>query len=98
METQFVMSLSEIIDKMEIKEELIKLDINTGNEKKDKEELAKQILSIFISKMYKAKDEIYAFISEYKKISIEESKTLDVIKFMKEEFSKIKGITDFFQS
>ncbi len=98
METQFVMLLSEIIDKMGIKEELIKVDINTGDEKKDKEELAKQILSIFVSKMYKAKEEIYTFISEYKKISIDEAKKLDIIKFIKEEFSNIKGIADFFQS
>lgn len=98
METQYVMLLSEIIDKMDIKDDLINIEINTGDKKNDNVEIAKQILSIIISKIYKAKDEIYKFISEYKQISIDEAKKTDIIKFIKEDLGQIKGISDFFQS
>lgn len=66
MKTEYLLMLSEIIDKMEITEELKSLEINTGNERKDREELGKQLIALFITRIYKCKTEIYKFIATYK--------------------------------
>lgn len=92
--TENLIFLSECIDKMEIKNELKELNINTGNEEKDNEELGKELIMLFISKIYKAKDEIYQFIAEYKNISVEEARKENIIPILSEILG-IDGVKDF---
>lgn len=66
MKTEYLVMLSEIIDKMGIADELKSLEINTGNEKKDNEELGKQAIMMIFTKIYKCKKEFYSFIAVYK--------------------------------
>ncbi len=92
--TEMIMHLSACIDKMEIGQELKKMEVNTGDSKKDNEELSKQLLILIISKIYKAKDEIYEMIADYKGITIEEAKKVEIIPII-QEILGIEGIQDF---
>ncbi len=66
MKTKYLIMLSEIIDKMGIKDELKKLEINTGNELKDNEELGKEVIALLIANIYKCETEVYTFVASYK--------------------------------
>ncbi len=66
MKTKYLIMLSEIIDKMEIKEELKNLEINTGNDAKDNEEVGKEAIALLITHIYKCEKEVYSFIAAYK--------------------------------
>lgn len=66
MKTEYLVMLSEIIDKMGIADELKTLEINTGNSEKDNEELGKQVIMMIFTKIYKCKKEFYSFIATYK--------------------------------
>ncbi len=66
MKTELLVMLSEIIDKMGIADELRTLEINTGNENKDNEELGKQVIMMIFTRIYKCKNEFYSFIARYK--------------------------------
>ena len=66
MKTEYLVMLSEIIDKMGIADELKTLEINTGNTAKDNEELGKQVIMMIFTKIYKCKKEFYSFIATYK--------------------------------
>lgn len=92
--TEMIMHLSACIDKMEIGEELKNLDVNTGNVEKDNEELGKQLIVLIITKLHKAKDEIYEMIATYKGVSIDEAKKEEIIPIIKEILS-IDGVKDF---
>lgn len=92
--TETVITLSLIIDKMEIRDELKNLEINTGNEEQDNKELGKRLILLIISKLYKAKEEIYQLISEYKSISIEEAKNVEIMPVLKEILG-IEDLVDF---
>ena len=89
-----LMNLSAIVDKMEIGKDLKDMVVETGDAEKDKEEIGKQLIVLLITKLHKAKDEVYEFISGYKGISIEEAKQADVIKIIKEVLA-IEGTADF---
>ena len=93
-ETEIIMSLSEIVDKMGIANELKQLEVNTGDEKKDLEKLGQEVIILIFTKLYKVKDEVYDLISKYKKIPIEEAKTEDAIGIFK-EILNIDGVKDF---
>lgn len=93
-ETEIIMSLSEIIDKMGIANELKQLEVNTGDEKKDLEKLGQEVIILIFTKLYKVKDEVYDLISKYKKVSIEQAKTEDAIGIFK-EILNIDGVRDF---
>lgn len=93
-ETEIIMSLSEIIDKMGIANELKQLEVNTGDEKKDLEKLGQEVIILIFTKLYKVKDEVYDLISKYKKISIEEAKKENAIAIFK-EILNIDGVRDF---
>ena len=92
--TEMIMHLSACIDKMEIGQELKKMEVNTGDSKKDNEELSKQLLILIISKIYKAKEEIYEMIADYKGITVEEAKKVEIIPII-QEILGIEGIQDF---
>lgn len=66
MKTEYLIMLSEIIDKMGISEEIKSLEINTEDEQKDNEELGKQLIMMIFTKIYKCKKEFYTFIATYK--------------------------------
>lgn len=92
--TETLMNLSAVIDKMEISEQLRNMNIDTGNEKADNEELGKELIILLISKLYKAKEEVYDLVASYKGISKEEAMKADVISIIKELLG-IDGVTDF---
>lgn len=92
--TETLMNLSAIIDKMEIGQDLKNMVVETGDEEKDKEEIGKQLIVLLITKLHKAKEEVYNFISEYKGISVEEAKKVNAIEVIKEVLA-VDGTTDF---
>lgn len=94
LDVQTAIKLTQIVDKMGIKDEIVALDIETGNSEHDNQELAKKLFSIVISKLYLAENELYEFIAQYKNISVEEAKKVNVIELIKEIF-KTEGAADF---
>lgn len=66
MKTKYLLLLSEIIDKMDIKEELQNLNFNTGDEKEDREKLGTALITLLITRLYKCEKEVYNFIANYK--------------------------------
>lgn len=78
MKTKLLIKLSLIMDKMGIASEISKIEGETN------EEIAKKILGILISKIYRAEDEIYELISEFKSISLDDAKEVDIIPIIKE--------------
>jgi len=89
-----LMLLSEIIDTMDIKEELQAINVTEKDEKKAQRELVKQFLILFVTRLHKVKQPIYEFIAEYKGVSIEEAKKIDIIAVLKDMFA-VDGTTDF---
>jgi hypothetical protein len=75
--------LSKIIDKMGLTSLIMELKVDTGNDDLDNSTLAKELLSLIISNLYKAEDDIYEFISTIMKISIEEAQEIDLIQLLK---------------
>lgn len=92
--TEVLLLLSACIDKMEIGEELKNLEINTGDEQSDNKELGKQLIILLISKLYKAKDEVYEVVASYKGISTEDAKKAEVIPII-QEILGLNGVKDF---
>ena len=92
--TETIMSLSAIIDKMEIGQDLKNLYVDTGNEERDNEEIGKQLIVLLITKLHKAKEEVYEFISQYKGITIDEAKKVNAVEIIKEILS-VDGTTSF---
>lgn len=66
MKTKYLLLLSEIIDKMDIKEELQNLDFNTGDEKEDREKLRAALITLIITRIYKCEKEVYTFVANYR--------------------------------
>lgn len=66
MKTKYLLLLSEIIDKMDIKEELQNLDFNTGDEKEDREKLGATLITLIITRIYKCEKEVYTFVANYR--------------------------------
>ena len=92
--TEIIMSLSEIIDKMGIANELKQLEVTTGDEKKDLERLGQEVIILIFTKLYKVKEEVYDLISKYRNISIEEAKQENAIGIFK-EILNIDDVRDF---
>lgn len=86
--------ISLIINKMGISSLIMNLNIDSGNDLKDKEELGKQLIALIIDNLYKAEDEIIELISNLKGITKEEAEETDVIPIIKELFSNDK-LKDF---
>lgn len=66
MKTKYLLLLSEIIDKMDIKEDLQNLDFNTDNEKEDREKLGTALITLLMTKLHKCPQEVYTFIATFK--------------------------------
>ena len=94
MKTKYLLLLSEIIDKMDIKEDLQSLDFNTGNEKEDREKLGTALITLLMTKLYKCPQEVYTFIATFKNYypekpiftdeDTEETRKNKMIKYQKE--------------
>lgn len=76
--------LSLIINKMGISSLVMNLNIESGDETKDKENLVKELISLFMDNLYKAETEIIELISLMKGISKEEAENEDIISVFKE--------------
>lgn len=76
--------LSLIINKMGISSLVMNLNIESGDEAKDKENLVKELTSLFMDNLYKAETEIIELISLMKGISKEEAENEDIISVFKE--------------
>ena len=66
MKTKYLLLLSEIIDKMDIKEELQNLDFNTEKKKEDREKLGAALITLIITRIYKCEKEVYTFVANYR--------------------------------
>lgn len=76
--------LSLIINKMGISSLVMNLNVESGDEAKDKENLVKELISLFMDNLYKAETEIIELISLMKGISKEEAENEDIISVFKE--------------
>lgn len=85
--------LSLIINKMEISQLIMKINVETDNEEEDKKELVKELISLFINNLYKAEKEIIEFVSLIKNISVEEAENEDLIPIFKSLFKDEKIIS-----
>lgn len=94
MKPELIFKLSAIVDKMQIADEIFKLDISTGDEEKDKKELGTKIVTTFLTKIYKAKEEVYDLICYNKSCSREEAESCDIIEEIKNILA-VPGIKDF---
>lgn len=88
MKTKVLIKLSLIIDKMGIAKDIKNIDKETN------EEVGKELITLLITNLHKAENEIYEFIADYKKITKEEAEEVDVIPVFK-ELLKIEGMKDF---
>lgn len=92
--TRTLSKISLIINKMGISSAILDINVDTGNDKKDNEEIVKRLLSLIMDNVYKAEDEIIDLISQVKGLSKEEAENYDVISFVK-ELLQIDKLTDF---
>lgn len=88
MNAQLLMKISLIIDKMGIANDIMNID------KGSNEEVGKALIGLIISKIYKAENEVYELIAQYKNISIEQAKSIEIIPIIKEVFA-LKEVKDF---
>jgi len=88
MKTKVLIKLSLIIDKMGIAKDIKNIDKPTD------EEVGKELITLLITNLHKAENEIYEFIAYYKGITKEEAEEVDVIPVLK-EILKIDGMKDF---
>lgn len=76
--------MSLIINKMEISQLIMKLNIETDDEEADKKNLVKELVALFIDNLYKAEDEVIELVSLMKGISKEEAENEDIISIIKQ--------------
>lgn len=92
--TRTLSKISLIINKMGISSAILDINVDTGNDKKDNEEIVKRLLSLIMDNVYKAENEIIDLISQVKGLTKEEAENYDVISFVK-ELLQIDKLTDF---
>lgn len=76
--------ISMTISKMGISSLILEINVESGDEEKDKEMVVKKLLALVIDNLYKAEEEIVSLISEIKEISVEEAAKEDVIPIIKD--------------
>ena len=86
--------ISLIINKMGISSLIMQMNVETGDEKQDREELVKQLVSLVVDNFYKAEEEMIELIAMLKGITKKEAEEVDIIAFIKELIS-IDKIKDF---
>ncbi len=80
--------LSAIIDKLEIK---------IANAEAGQKEVGADLMMQVVTRAHKAADEIYEFVANVKKCSVEEAQDIDLIPFIK-DLAKDSGMRDFLSS
>jgi hypothetical protein len=89
MEAQVLIKLTMIVGKMEIADELKKIDKST------KEEVGTELIIKIIQNLYKVETELYELIALKNNITVDEAKKVDAIKFIKDLFASIPGLKNF---
>ena len=74
-----------------------KMGLEIKNPKATQEEIGADMLIQVASKLRRAEDEVYAFVAEIKKCTIEEAAETDIIQFIKDTMNDA-GIISFFKS
>ncbi len=101
-----LMTLSEMIDVMDIKREIVNINGKTN------EEVGKELVMLLITKLYKAKRQYYDFVIKFKNIKIEDEnlseegkyeKAIEIVENMDaveifKELIQIEGLSDFLAS
>lgn len=80
--------LSAIIDKLNLK---------ISDPRAPQEEVGADLMMQIVSKAHHAEKEIYSFVAEIKKCTIQEAEDIDLAEFIKELFSDT-GAVNFFKS
>lgn len=95
--TKLLCKISRLINKMGISSLIMKINVNTGNDSIDKQEVAKELVALIIDNLYKVEDEIVDFVSELKGISKEEAENVDIIPIIQEliQNDKFKNFLKF---
>ncbi|MFY0758729.1 hypothetical protein AB1K32_07600 [Metabacillus dongyingensis] len=89
--------LSAIIDKLDLKIKT-KVENEQGEfEQLSQEEVGADLIMQFVRKAYKAEHEVYKFVAEYKKCSVQEAEDVDIVEFVKGLFSD-EATVNFFKS
>lgn len=88
--TKTLSKMSLIINKMGISSLVMDLNVETGNDEKDREELVKKLVSLVMDNLYKAEGEITELIASLKGITKEEAENEDLIPIIKELLSEEK--------
>lgn len=78
-----ISKLSLIINKMEISKLLLEINVESGDQEKDKELVVRKLLALVIDNLYKAEDEIIEFVADTMKISKEDAADVDIIPLIK---------------
>lgn len=89
--------LSAIIDKLDLQ-----IKTKVKNEQGEyvqlsQEEVGADLIMQFVRKAYKAENEVYNFVAEYKKCSVEDAQDVDLIGFVKGLFAD-EATVSFFKS
>lgn len=89
--------MSLIINKMGISSLIMDINIETGNEDLDKQEVVKKLIALIIDNLYKAEEDITLLVADLKGISKEEAENEDLIPIIKDLINndKIKSFLKF---
>lgn len=89
--------MSLIINKMGISSLIMDINIETGNEDLDKQEVVKKLIALIIDNLYKAEEDITSLVADLKGITKEEAENEDLIPIIKDLINndKIKSFLKF---
>lgn len=95
--TKLLCKISKLINKMGISSLIMKINVESGNDSVDKQEVVKELLALIVDNLYKVEDEITDFIAELKGISREEAEDEDIILIIQElmQNEKFKSFLKF---
>lgn len=95
--TKLLCKISKLINKMGISSLIMKINVESGNDSADKQEVVKELLALIVDNLYKVEDEITDFIAELKGISKEEAENEDIIPIIQElmQNEKFKSFLKF---
>lgn len=89
MEAQVLIKLTILIGKMEIAEELKKID------KANVQEVGTELIIKIVQNLYKVENELYELIAVKNNVTVDEAKKVDAIAFIKDLFKSIPGLQNF---
>ena len=74
-----------------------KLELEIKDPTASKEQVGADLMMQIVTKVHKAEKEIYAFVADLKKITVQEAEDIDLIEFVK-EIATDSGAMGFFKS